>query len=64
MKHKYTAKIYLEKDEMVHNSGDDLDGLYTWMLAQAEDKFGNVHGEIVDNQSQEVVRKFRKAPPD
>lgn len=64
MKHKYTAKIYLEKDEMMHNLGDDIDELYTWMLTLAEGQFGNVHGEIVDNHTQEIVRKFRKAPPD
>lgn len=64
MKEKYTAKIYLEKDEMLHKCGDDLDALYTWMLTLAEGKFGNVHGDIIDNTTQEVVRKFRKAPPE
>lgn len=61
---KYTAKIFLGEDEMMHNLGNDMDELYAWMLTLAEGKFGNVHGEIVDNQTQEVVRKFRKAPPD
>jgi hypothetical protein len=63
MKQKYTAKMYLEKDEIASKSGDDLDGLYTWMLAHAEGK-GNVHGSIVDNNSHEIVRQFRKSPPD
>lgn len=64
MGQKYTAKIYLEKDELLNKSGDDLDGLYMWMLTQAEGQFGNVHGDIIDNKTQEVVRQFRKAPPD
>lgn len=60
----YTAKIYLEKDEILQGSGDDIDQLYAWMLAQAESHFGNVHGEIIDNKTHERVKQFRKAPPD
>ncbi|MHB1946643.1 MAG: hypothetical protein ACYCQI_00840 [Gammaproteobacteria bacterium] len=60
----YTAKMYLDKDEILQNTGDDMDQLYTWMLAQAEDKFGNIRGEVIDNMTQEVVRQFRKVPPD
>jgi len=60
----YTAKMYLDKDEILQNSGDDMDQLYTWMLAQAEGKFGNIHGEVIDNMTQEVVRQFRKVPPE
>lgn len=60
----YTAKMYLDKDEILQNSGDDMDQLYTWMLAQAEDKFGNIRGEVIDNVTQEVVRQFRKVPPE
>lgn len=61
---KYTAKIYLEKDEIAHRLGDDVDDLYAWMLAKAEDTFGNVHGEILDNKTQQSIKQFRKAPPD
>lgn len=64
MKQKFTAKIYLDADQILENSGDDIDHLYTWMLAQAEEKFGNVHGVVIDNKTQEVVRKFRKVPPE
>lgn len=61
---KYTAKLYLAKDEIVDSEGDDIDKLYSWMLAQAEGKFGSVHGEIIDNKTNKVVRQFRKSPPD
>jgi hypothetical protein len=64
MKFKYTAKIYFDKDEVEHDSGDDLDALYTWMLMKAQGKFGNLHGEIIDNKTKKVVKTFRKSPPD
>jgi hypothetical protein len=61
---KYTAKIYHANDEIEDCTGDDLDELYTWMLAQAEGKFGSVRGEIIDNKTNKVVKQFRKAPFD
>lgn len=61
---KYTAKIYLAKDEIEDSTGDDIDELYAWMLTRAEGQFGNVHGEIIDNKTKKIVRQFRKAPPD
>lgn len=64
MKQKYTAKMYLGKEEIASKSGDDLDALYAWMLSHAEETFGNVHGEIIDDKTHEIVRQFRKAPPD
>ncbi len=64
MKDKYTAKIYFENDEIAHNSGDDVDELYTWMLTQAQGKFGSIHGEIIDNKTNKVIKRFRKSPPD
>lgn len=64
MKSSYTAKIYLGEDEILENSKNDIDELYAWMLGQAEGKFGNIHGEIIDNKTNTIVRKFRKAPPD
>ena len=64
MTHKFTAKLYLDKDDIAENVGDDVDRLYTWMLAQADEKFGDVHGEVINNATGEVVRKFRKVPPD
>lgn len=64
MSHKYTAKLYIGDEEIEDKSGENLDDLYSWLLSQAEDKFGNAHGKIIDNQSNQVVREFRKAPPD
>lgn len=64
MAFRYTAKIYVDKDEVAHESGDDADELYNWMLIKAQGKFGNLHGEITDNKSGKIIRSFRKAPPD
>lgn len=60
----YTAKVYFDAGEIAHESGDNIDELYNWMLAKAQGKFGNFHGEIVDNKTGKVVKSFRKAPPD
>lgn len=60
----YTAKIFINNDEIAHESGDDIDALYTWMLLKAEGKFGDFHGQIIDNKTHKVVKQFRKAPPD
>lgn len=64
MAFRYTAKIYVDKDEVAHESGNDIDELYNWMLTKAQGKFGNFNGEIIDNKTQKVVKRFRKAPPD
>lgn len=64
MTFKYTAKIYFDNDEIDSQSGDDIEELYSWMLIKAQGKFGNFNGEIIDNETQEVVKAFRKAPPD
>ena len=61
---KYTAKIYFDEGEIAHESGNDADELYTWMLMKAQGKFGNFNGEIIDNKTGKVVKSFRKAPPD
>lgn len=62
--HKYTAKIYFDADEVAHESGDDIDELYNWMLMRAEGKFGNFNGEIINNKTGKPVKSFRKSPPD
>lgn len=64
MTSKYTATIYFDNEEIDKESGDDVDELYNWMLLKSQGKFGNFNGEIVDNQTQKVVKAFRKAPPD
>lgn len=61
---RYTAKVYVDEDEIAHESGNDVDELYTWMLLKAEGKFGNFHGHVVDNKTGKVIKSFRKAPPD
>lgn len=64
MAFRYTAKIYFDKDEVSHESGDDIDELYNWMLSKTQGKFGNFHGEVIDNKTKKVVKSFRKSPPD
>ena len=64
MSFRYTAKMYFDNNEVTHESGDDVDELYNWMLTKAQGKFGNWHGEVIDNKTHEIVRNFRKAPPD
>lgn len=64
MAFRYTAKIYFDDDEIAEESGDDIEALHNWMLTKAQEKFGNLHGEIVDNQTGKVAKSFRKAPPD
>lgn len=64
MAYRYIAKIYFDDDEVAHESGDDIDELYNWMLMKAQGKFGNFSGEIIDNKSGKVVKGFRKSPPD
>lgn len=60
----YTAKIYVDKSEVAHESGNNVDELYNWMLLKAQGQFGNISGEITDNKTGKVVKSFRKAPPD
>lgn len=64
MAFRYTAKFYFDDKEITHECGNDLEELYNWMLIKAQGRFGNLHGEIIDNHTQEVVKTFRKAPSD
>jgi len=64
MSKKYIAKIFFGDRETLDKSGDDAEQLYIWMLTQANGKMGDVHGEILDSETQKVVRKFRKCPPE
>lgn len=61
---RYIARLYVDKDEIARETGDDLDQLYNWLLVTAQGKFGNFHGEITDNKTKKVVKRFRKSPPD
>lgn len=64
MSFRYTAKIYYDRDNVADKNGDDVDELYTWMLAKTQGEFGSYHGEIIDNKSGKVVKTFRKTPPE
>ncbi|HHF7346612.1 TPA: hypothetical protein ACPSKE_001754 [Legionella feeleii] len=60
MSEHYTARIYCGAEEIAHKSGDDIEQLYVWLLAVANGPHGGSHGEIIDNEKQEVVRQFKK----
>jgi len=64
MTFRYTAKIYFDEGEIMHESGDDADELYNWMLLKTQGKFGNFNGEVIDNKTKKVVKSFCKSPPD
>ena len=64
MAFRYTATMYFDEGEITHESGDDPDELYNWMLLKAQGKFGNFNGEVIDNKTGKVVKSFRKSPPD
>jgi hypothetical protein len=64
MKFKYTPKIYLGNEEIANTSSNDAEQLYIWMLSQANGNPSNIHGEIIDNESHQIIRQFRKCPPD
>jgi hypothetical protein len=61
MKQTYTANIYSAEKLITSKSGDDIEQLYIWMLAQVEGLSGLIKGEIIDETTQEIVRKFKKA---
>ena len=60
----YTATIFTGQKEYKRKSGDDLEILYTWMLAEVQNKFGGFHGHIAHNKTGEIVRKFRTCAPE
>ncbi|KTC80137.1 MULTISPECIES: hypothetical protein [Legionella] len=53
---QYRANIYYGADEIAHQSGDNMEQLYVWMLAYVEKTSGEIHGEIIDNITHQVVR--------
>lgn len=61
MNEQYTASVYCGEEQIANQAGNDIDVLYTWMLTQGSTHIGNIHGEIVDNQTQKVIRTFRKS---
>lgn len=64
MSAKYLAKLFIGDLETLEKSGDNLEELHIWLLTQASGKLGDVHGEVVDSTTQEVVKQFRKCAPE
>ncbi|MGL5741609.1 MAG: hypothetical protein ACRCXC_03170 [Legionella sp.] len=62
MNEQFTATVYCNEERIVAKNGNDFEQLYTWMLIQVNGVFGEIHGEIIDNTTRAVVRRFRKAP--
>lgn len=62
MEYQYTATIYLENEELAQKTGNDVEELYIWMLTY-ENSYGcGTHGEIIDSQTQAIVKTFKKSP--
>lgn len=68
MSNMYTATIYAENLTVAQKSGDDIEALYAWMLVYNNgDSYRDTrvnchfHGEIIDNVTKEIVRKFKKS---
>lgn len=64
MKHRYTAKIYLENGEILINSGDNVEELTAWINAEVESNFDEVKGEVIDNNTETVVKSIQYSSPE
>ncbi|KTD73697.1 hypothetical protein [Legionella tucsonensis] len=62
MSEQFTANVYCKEERIATQTGNDIDQLYTWMLIQVNGHFDDIRGEIIDNQTNNIVRTFRKAP--
>lgn len=62
MNAQYTATLYSGEEQFAKQIGNNVDELYTWMLIHANGHAGELHGKIIDNQSQEILKTFRTAP--
>lgn len=60
----YTAKVYLEDDQMIEHSGDNIEELTAWINSQAETSFTDVKGEIFDNKLHKVIKTIQYSPPE
>lgn len=61
MEYQYIAYVYCNEEKIATQSGDDIEHLYAWMLAQVNGNFGNVHGEIVECKTNEIIKTFNKS---
>lgn len=64
MEHRYIAKIYLGDTEEETKNGDDIEILNNWMVSHINGNSNTLHGEIIDNETKEIVRRFKKTPID
>lgn len=64
MTQRYTARIYADENPIMQSSGDDVEKLYIWMLAQVHSTPGDIRGEIINNATKEIIRRFKKTPID
>ncbi len=64
MKHRYTAKIIFEDGESLLNSANDVEELIVWLNNQAESSFGQSNSNIIDNQTQQVIKNFQYNLPE
>ncbi|STX41478.1 Uncharacterised protein [Legionella donaldsonii] len=55
----YTAKIYFDNFEITTNSGNKLESLFIWMLAQVQGKHGNLSGQVMNNKTHLIEKEFR-----
>ena len=62
MKPKYTAKIYFENGDILENYGDNIKQLIIWMRSQAQFRFSQISGEIVDNKIHRVIKNIQYDP--
>lgn len=61
MDEQYTATIYAGNEQIAKQVGNDIDELYTWMLIEVNGHFGDIHGEIIDNDTKQSIKAFRKS---
>lgn len=62
MNQHYTARIYCGTEEIAQKSGDDGEQLYVWMLTYADGVSGEIHGKVIDNETNQVIKQFKKQP--
>lgn len=64
MKHRFSAKLMMDNEQVIENSDDDLIVLTQWMTDQAGNTFSDVKGEIIDNRTHRIVRSIHFSPVD
>lgn len=60
VQHQYIARIKLEDAVVKTFSGDDIEKLQAHLMQSLEDECTNARGEIVNNDSGELVYQCRK----